>query len=359
MLGRRISAAANKSLRRQSSSICILAGYNSMDAQGARIMKSLNERAGENIRYFGLGGEKMVESGLEDNLADIHRLIDKPLYIHKNAHPFHRERLYAIYMVATRYRNWKVVKQIEKELYPMLFTNQPDAVISLGNEYFMKRLYLMIDRKFEEKAGSKLIKPPMLHFDRLMTGQHVDHLKYLDHFFYNVPVPVVNWQHYTFPSTFYGSQGLFDAYEYLYKRSKSHSQLATGKSIWLNEEYNNVIIEELVLDSRAAWRQKHNVPETNTLIFVSPGSDRQEIKWSGALVSKAVDKFIHKFSKVAADNFTVVISLPRELQEQAAPLQALKWKCRVIFVTDRDERFGAMSVGSTNSGQRLRRLAQR
>ena len=346
MLGRRISSVKIASLCRKSSSVCILAGYSSMDAQGARIMKSLNERAGENIKYFGLGGEKMVETGLEDNLADIHKLIDKPLYIHKNAHPFHRERLYAVYMAATRYRNWKVVKEVEKELHSMLFANQPDAVISLGNEYFMKRLYLMIEKKYEEKAGSKTMKPPMIHFDRLMTGQHTDHLKYLDHFFYSVPVPIVNWQYYTFPSTFFGSQGLFDAYEYLYKRSKSHSQLVNKKSIWVNEEYNNVIMEELIQDSRTAWRHKHSVPETNTLIFVSPGSDRQEIKWSGALVSKAVDQFINKFSKVAADNFTVVISLPKDLQEMSSSLESLKWKCKVIFVTERDDRFGAMSVSS-------------
>ena len=329
-----------------------------MDYQGARIMESLNERAGGSLSFFGLGGDKMVKAGLETNLADLSKLPDKPLYIFKNAHPFHRERLYAIYMIATRFKNWKVVRELEKELYTEIFTQRPDAIISLGNEYFMKRLFLMVDKKFGEKQEA-LVKPPMVHFDRLMAGQYLEHDKYLDHFFYSVPFNPPNINHYTFPSTCVGSQGLFDAYSYLYSRNAAYKDLVDKRGISLDLEHNSAIMEELVAQSRASWREKHSIPEEKTVIFFSPGSDAQEMKWSGAIVAKAVEKFLAKFSKVSADNFAVVVSVPRDMQDQAALLMANKWKCRVIVVTEREDRFGAMSVSEDYAGERLRGRTER
>lgn len=311
MLAQRIKVAARFGLNRQfASSVCVLAGMPSMDANGAAIMNSLKEKSGGNIEFFGLGGEKMVGAGLHENFGCLNKLPDKPLYMFNNANPHHRERLYAIYMAATRFKNYRVCKEIEAKLFQQLLDKKPSAVISLGNEYFMKRLYLKIDQMYADPRYGPILKPAMLYYDRLMIGQTVEHLKYLDHYFYTVPFHQPNWQNYTFPSTFAGSQGLFDAYSYLYKQSSKYSGLASEKGIYLNREYNNIIMEELVLESRAAFRKKFSISEESTVFFGSIGSDRLEVKWSLPIVQKAVNAFIDKFSKVSPENFTVVLSLP-------------------------------------------------
>jgi lipid A disaccharide synthetase len=312
MLSRSVARKVSGGLRRDFSiSVCMLAGYPSMDIHGARIMEALKKRSDKNIEFFGLGGPKMVQAGLTDNLADINKLPDKPLYIFKNAHPWHRERLYAIYMIATRYRNWRVIKSMEQKLYDKLFEKQTSAILTLGNEYFMKRLYLGVEKQYTNNAHKHQIKPAMLYYDKLMYGQHVDHLYYLDHYFYTTPYRPANWQRYTFPSTYVGIQGVYDAYEYLYRQTDKFRGLVDSKGIYLNEEYLGIMIEELVLESRNKWRSKNQIDEATTLFFASPGSDQYEIKWSMPIISKAVDQFLTKFSKVSAENFAVVVSLPK------------------------------------------------
>lgn len=311
MLAHRIKTSARFGLSRGfSTSVCLLAGMPSMDANGAAIMNSLKEKSQGKIEFFGLGGEKMVSAGLQDNFGCLNKLPDKPLYMFNNANPHHRERLYAIYMAATRFKNWRVVKEIEAKLHTQLLEKQPSAVISLGNEYFMKRLYLKIDKTYQDPRYGPILKPAMLYYDRLMVGQTVEHLKYLDHYVYTVPYHPPNWQYYKFPSTFAGSQGLFDAYSYLYRQSSKYNGLASEQGIYLNKEYNSIIMEELILESRAAFRKKYSISEESTVFFGSIGSDRLEVKWSLPIVQKAVNGFLEKFSKVSPENFTVVLSLP-------------------------------------------------
>lgn len=315
MIGRSLFGPTSQRIQRSfADSFCIMAGYPSMDYVGARLMKGLKKRSTERIEFFGLGGEKMTEAGLTENLADVNKLIDKPLYIFNNAHPHHRERLYAIYMIAVRYKNYKVIKQIEKELYGMLFEKDPLAVLTLGNEYFMKRLYLMAQKKYHENRGSNKMKPPMVFYDRFMIDQRYDNLYYLDHFIYHVPRNPVNRVHYNFPSTYTGSQGLFDVYSYLYKQNDHFKGLVDEKGIYLSPESNDILIDELILQSRAAFRKKHSIPDTATVFFASAGSDKDEVRGCGKLFLESVEHFLEKYSKVAPENFAAILTVPQGRQ---------------------------------------------
>lgn len=343
--------------RRFGDSLCIMAGYNSMDYVGARVMKGLKKRSTEKIEFFGLGGEKMIEAGLTENLGDVNKMVDKPLYMFNNAHPHHRERLYAIYMIAVRYKNYKVIKQIEQQLYDMLFEREPLAFLTLGNEYFMKRLYLMTQKKYHENRGSNKMKPPMVFYDRFMIDQRYDNLYYLDHFIYKTPRNPINRVHYNFPSTYTGSQGLFDVYEYLYKQNSQFSGLVDKSGIYLSTESNEILMDELILQSRAAFRKKHSIPETATVFFASAGSDKDEVKASGKLFLDSVEYFLEKYSKVGPENFVAILTVPQgslqspEYAHIGSELINKSLKCRVILITDREERFGAMSVYWVDAGQ--------
>jgi hypothetical protein len=312
MISRSFFGSTKRGMSRQfADSLCILAGYPSMDYVGARIMKGLKKRSTEKIEFFGLGGEKMAEAGLSENLADVNKLIDKPLYIFNNANPHHRERLYAVYMIALRYKNYKVIKQIEKELYGLLFEKEPLAVLALGNEYFMKRLYLMAEKKYHENRGSNKMKPPMIYYDRFMVDQRYDNLYYLDHFIFNTPRNPINKLHYIFPSTYTGSQGLFDVYEYLYKQNSHFKGLVDEKGIYLNPESNDILMDDLILQSREAFRRKHSIPESATVFFGSVGSDKDEVKSCGKLFLESVEHFLEKYSKVAPENFVAILTVPQ------------------------------------------------
>jgi lipid A disaccharide synthetase len=316
MLSKRLGNLGASQLKQSfSSSVCIMAGYQSQDLHGARIISSLREKTGDKLEFFGIGGAKMKEAGLGENLADIKQFIDKPLYTFKNSHGWHRERLYAIYMVATRYNNYKVVQELEKDLYTRLLEQKPDAVITLGNEYFMKRVYCMAEKKYAQALQSKTYKPPMIHFDKLIINQHIEHEGYLDHFFYSIPLEPINWTGYKFPSTFVGSQGLFDVYSHLYQGSSKHKNLVDKNGIYINEEYSPILFEELILQRRSEFRTANDIPETNTVIFASPGSDQVEINWAVPKIAEGVNILLKRFSKVASDNFTVVISLPEGITE--------------------------------------------
>ena len=282
-----------------------------MDVHGARIMEDLKKRAGsDHLDFFGIGGPKMAKEGLKDNLANVNKLPDKPLYVFKNANQWHRERLYVPYMASTRFRNWLVIREMEKKFYDRLFQSDTAAVIALGNEYFMKRLYLGAAKQFEKTSHMLQMKPGMFYYDKLMYGQNVEHEYYLDHYFYTTPFRPANRQRYTAPSTFTGIQAIYDVYEFLYKQNDKYKGYVDQKGIFLNQEFNSIVMEELILQSRAQWREKHNVQESATLFFVSPGSDEKEMAFSIPLVTKAVNEFLIKFSKVSAANFAVVISFP-------------------------------------------------
>lgn len=311
MIGKRLGSSLPARIKRSfADSVCIMAGYPSMDHVGARFMKGLQAKSTEKLEFFGMGGHKMTEAGLSENLGDVSKLKDKPLYIFNNAHPHHRERLYAIYMIAVRYKNYKVIKQIEKELYDMLFEKEPLAFLTLGNEYFMKRLYLMVDKKFQENHHQKKMKPAMLFYDRFMIGQRYDNLKYLDHFIYHTPYNPLNKLFYDFPSTFTGSQGLFDVYQYLYKQHEQYKRLADDSGVYLSLESNDIVMDNLIMHSRSAFRQKHSIPDSATVFFGSVGSNEQEVKWAGNLFCKGVNMFLDKYSKVSADNFVAILSVP-------------------------------------------------
>jgi hypothetical protein len=70
------------------------------------------------------------------------------------------------------------------------------------------------------------------------------------------------------------------------------------------------------------------------------GSDEVEIKWAGNLFCKSVNMFLEKYSKVAADNFVAILSVPEGSLILYRP-SASGWPVSIAeseVQTDRDHR---------------------
>jgi hypothetical protein len=72
--------------------LAIFAGCPSADVKGAEIMKKMKETSKEEMKFIGLGGEKMMKEGMEKNYGDLNDFIDKPFYPYKNFHRHYIEK---------------------------------------------------------------------------------------------------------------------------------------------------------------------------------------------------------------------------------------------------------------------------
>lgn len=159
-----------------------------------------------------------------------------------------------------------------------------------------------------------IVKPPMIHFDRFIHQNQTEHKKYLDHILYTIPKEPVNWQYFKFPSTYVGSQGVYDAYSWLYRTSSKHTGLVDDNGIWLNLEFNSLLMENLIAEQRTIFRKAHNIGETQTVMFASPGSDAGEVGKFIKTISKGAALFVNKYiknEKMTQENFAIVVSIPK------------------------------------------------
>lgn len=185
----------------------------------------------------------------------------------------------------------------------------------------------------------------------------------MDHVVYNCPLKSMNWQYYHFPSTFRGSQGLFNAYKYLYSTSESHRLLANDNKIYLSEKHNQLLMEDLISQERSKFRQKHGLDESTTVFFLSPGSNEAEVKFSTPMCYKGIDLFIDQFSKaqgLTSDNFAVVVSIPQNSTGELRNLVGGKVKCKRILIDSQEERFSAMAasdMGAVMNGDSVNECA--
>jgi len=112
----------------------------------------------------------------------------------------------------------------------------------------------------------------MMHFDKLIINQRFEFSTYVDHWFYTVPKPTINWRYYTFPSTYVGIWSVARAIEYLYKKSPKHQHLVSDKTLLISGEFNYMIMETLLQNERQAFRKQHSIDEGVTLFYGLPGT---------------------------------------------------------------------------------------
>lgn len=128
--------------------IFVAAGSPTHDIAAARFMREVNVATNNAYRFIGIGGAEMTAAGLEKQYADISLFRNKPFFPLKNFLRFHIARCYHPYMASTHWANRKVLGQIAKSsLLDDLVSggnNSPAAIITFGNEFFMKKLYVKV-----------------------------------------------------------------------------------------------------------------------------------------------------------------------------------------------------------------------
>lgn len=125
-----------------------------------------------------------------------------------------------------------MLRQIEKSsLFDDLVSggnNSPSAIITFGNEFFMKKLYV---KMLEQYDLHNTVRPATFFYDRSQVNQRFEFKDYLDHFLYSIPKKQVNFQEFAFPSTCVGHEGVGLAVKFLYENSK---EVAASKLVSAN-----------------------------------------------------------------------------------------------------------------------------
>ncbi len=58
-----------------------------------------------------------------------------------------------------------------------------------------------------------------------------------------------------------GKQGVFNALEYVLKKSKNYSKLVENNKIWLTKEFHMEVVEDAIREERSRFREKYQILE--------------------------------------------------------------------------------------------------
>lgn len=193
----------------------------------------------------------------------------------------------------------------------------------------------------------------MFYYDNLVIHQKKHMEQYYDHMFYNLPRPAINWQYYTFPSTYVGSQNAVNVYNYLYSQSDKLKDLAKENSIFISNEHHSRIVETLIHEERPKFRKNFNIADTATVIYAHLGVTKEEIEANFKLVDEGVDQFLARFGKqkdiparaIGAENLHIVVTATPEFDSLVQRLNsATKSKVKHTVVSDDTDRYSAIAV---------------
>ena len=121
-----------------------------------------------------------------------------------------------------------------------------------------------------------------------------------------------------------------------------------------SKKYMAADLEKGVENIRSKWREAHQLPDDQTVIFFAPGNEAVEAEFTMETVRRGVKEFLLKYSAPTSmsakarpsSSFTTVISLQRGSEGEKAAREYLNnhpWHGQVIFVSDENNaHFDAM-----------------
>jgi lipid A disaccharide synthetase len=183
---------------------------------------------------------------------------------------------------------------------------------------------------------------------------------------YTVPITTATADGYIFPGEYVGQYGAYEAIKHLFSQSDEHKGLAKEEHLLINKNHFAVDLERAVSRARADFRERHQIPDKNTVIFFAPGDEVKEAEFTLPNVVKGVKEFILKYSCPTSlspkappvDHFTTVISIHKGSESEKYIRDFLKeneWKGRLIIVdNENNEHYNAMAasdIGLIYDGQ--------
>mmetsp|Transcript_15083 Transcript_15083/g.17403 ORF Transcript_15083/g.17403 Transcript_15083/m.17403 type:complete len:523 (+) Transcript_15083:56-1624(+) len=330
--------------------VCIVAGSQSHDYQGAVIMKALKKLSKEPVEFIGVGGKRMESEDLDGSLIDVGLFRDKPFYPYKNFTTAHLEKIYHLPTWPTKWVNYQTYNTLKGKNQSGLKTIvdfQPDVYLVLGNLFFMNKFYKDIANLYQDRG---ILKPPTTYYDSLVMNMNRSSQEWVDHMFYTVPREPVNWQKFKFPSTYVGKWVAQRALAYLYRNSPEYEKFVKENTIYLNELYNQEIVEGLIAEEGKKFRSKHQIGDTATVMYTLPGNTSEEIQLAMPLIHASVNQFVSKFTEgeraVAKENFVLVITTEEVFGKEVKEyVRSHSWPCKVILTETAEEKYSALAAG--------------
>ena len=274
--------------------IYLIAGEASGDNIGAKLMKALKAQ-NHNIEFYGIGGEKMQEQKM--NLL------------------FPAQELSVMGFLEIIPHIFKFMKLIRKTIEDIIRI-QPDLVITIDSPGFCFR----VAKAIKSKIIGKLIHyvAPTVWAYKPERAKKIAQI--YDHLLVILP----------FEPEYFLKEGLATSY------------------------VGHPAIEDLVIQDKKLFREKYNIPKTNLLLCLAPGSRKQEIK---RLLPVFLDGIAY-LSKKIKQKITIAIPTRHYLKE-IIKKEIIHQSSDIILVDDKDKQalFSSSDLSLAKSGTITTELA--
>lgn len=300
-------------LKYKFSKICVLTNCKSADYQASKVVKNLLE-INPNYSFYGICGPltNKVLNGKFQNFTDFNNFkVDKPYFPYKNADINLANLFFYLPSIHQNIVNLTTMYKLSRtNFYDMFLENDTELILSFNNELFNNRLLLSINNYY---STHHLFRPPTLFFDRHNALMTYKHSEYLDNLFYRYKLDNVDITNFEFPGNHIGSQAVYDVISYLYSTDNKFKNYSNESSIYLSKTYQQELLEELVFKNRVSNRKSYEINNEDIVVFLSLGSNEEEIKFSTDLLIKSVRLFIKEITKkykISASSIRIFGSIP-------------------------------------------------
>lgn len=351
--------------------LVIMANSNSADTAGARFMKALNDISGsQKIEYYGFGGQRMMHNGLSESEYDINNFVDKTFYT------WRKTRQHTIAHNEMRWSSWNwvnahyrknadhILDELESQSFiKATYRFRPSAVISFDNEYFSIQ---MMKRLNEYYYKGSVAMPSKHYYNRFIKDFRRQHEALFDYMHYTIPQRTATPGEYFFPGQHVGQHGVYDALKHLMSLDPEQKHLVGSNNISISRKYFSGDIESTITKVKAAFREKHKINEDSTVLFFSPGNEKNEALFTFETVKRGVEEFLLKYSSPTSlspiakplNKFHTIISVEEGSAVEAYIKERLEqngWKGSYTVVTNHKnqhyEAMAASDIGMMYDGQ--------
>lgn len=370
VVARRCFSQANKR-------IVIMANSNSADVAGARFMQALRDVSGSSdFDYFGYGGHRMQEQGLQKSEIDTGNFLDKTFYTWRKTKQITENHS------AMRWTSWNLVNhhymRNAKGIFSLMednkfvknvYRHRPSLILSLDNEYFTFEIMKKINKYFENSS----VKMPNRHYyNRFVKDLRQQHERLFDYMHYTIPKRTALPGGYYFPAQYVGQHGVYDTLRHLLANDPEQKHLLEDHHILLSEHHFAGDIGSAINKTRSRFREQHKIDEEATMIFFAPGNEKNEAVFSFESARRGVEEFVLKYSAPTSlspvakpmEQFHTVISLEEGSEAEHYIRQMLEergWKGNYTIVTQHDNEYmdamAASDLGIIYDGQMIGQAA--
>jgi hypothetical protein len=197
-------------------------------------------------------------------------------------------------------------------------------------------------RSFKER---KLKRPDALLLTNTVRNWIEGHQQFCDFAFYTYALRQINKRWYIFPSHYIGQYGSYEAIRHLYERSGLFPHLLKENSLLASREHSMDDFEKARIKIGEQFRQKHNIQQDHTVVFLAPGDTIEENEYTLEAFRRGFNEFILKNSYPTSlsnyappkGNFKLVVSLHKGTQSEKYIrkfLEENQYETDVIIVTN-------------------------